>query len=468
MPGSLPLAIRIMLHYYAPVGSRRASTSTCATPSRCAPTSPQRSKGQCRSDINETIAAIPVYPQASTYAFGGPLVKMSSNESPFAPHPAVAEAITAAGRDVNRYPDPSGSAFREKLAETYDMAVEQIVLGNGSCEILLAGAQVLLRAGRRARLRLAVVLDVPAPGRDDRRDRRRGAADAATTATTFDAMLAAITAEHEDGPDLQPEQPDRHVRRPRRDQLTSSAKCPSDVCVVIDEAYIEFVEGVDRDGLLPLVIEHDNVVITRTFAKIYGLAGLRVGYGFAPVAFKQRDRPRASALQRQPRRAGRGDRGAQSPRRCDRARDERRWPSASGSRPSCAKLGLATAETQTNFSWIDLGGLDRGRRRRRSRQRGDHRARRQGARRRRLHPRQLLRPRRATQRFIAAMRRLAADGQIAYSVLTPQSGFARLRGVSTPKTLAVKNFGATVSLRLHRDSTQNLNTQHQHQPQGNR
>ena len=93
--------------------------------------------------LNDTIAKIPLYPQASTYAFGGPLVKMSSNESPFSPHPAVAETITAAGRDVNRYPDPSGAAFREKLAQTYDMAVEQIVLGNGSCEILLAGAQVL-------------------------------------------------------------------------------------------------------------------------------------------------------------------------------------------------------------------------------------------------------------------------------------------------------------------------------------
>ena len=61
---------------------------------------------------------------------------------------------------------------------------------------------------------------------------------------------------------------------------------PSDVCVVIDEAYIEFVQGAERDKLLPLAIDHDNVVITRTFAKIYGLAGLRVGYGFAPLALR--------------------------------------------------------------------------------------------------------------------------------------------------------------------------------------
>ena len=97
--------------------------------------------------INDTIAAIPVYPQASTYAFGGPLVKMSSNESPHQPHPAVAEAIAAAGRNANRYPDPTGAAFRAKLAETYDMAPEQIVLGNGSCELLLSCSQVLLEPG---------------------------------------------------------------------------------------------------------------------------------------------------------------------------------------------------------------------------------------------------------------------------------------------------------------------------------
>ena len=305
--------------------------------------------------INETIAAIPVYPQASTYSFGGPLVKMSSNESPFAPHPAVAEAITAAGRNVNRYPDPSGSAFREKLAETYDMAAEQIVLGNGSCEILLAGAQVLLEPGAEliyawpsfsmyphlAAMTGATAVEVPLTS-DHRHD--------------LDAMLAAITPKTKMILVCNPNNPTGTFVD--FDAINSFvSEVPSDVCIVIDEAYIEFVEGVDRDGLLPLVIEHDNVVITRTFAKIYGLAGLRVGYGFAPLAFKQ-----AIDLVRQPFSVNLVAQAAATEalnhpddvvERVGATLAERQWVET-----ELREAGFATAETQTNFSWIDLGELD--------------------------------------------------------------------------------------------------------------
>jgi histidinol-phosphate aminotransferase len=305
--------------------------------------------------INEAIAAIPIYPQASTYSFGGPLVKMSSNESPFAPHPAVAEAITAAGHDVNRYPDPSGSAFRAKLAETYDMAVEQIVLGNGSCEILLAGAQVLLEPGAElvyawpsfsmyphlAAMTGAKAVEVPLTS-DHKHD--------------LDAMLAAITPNTKMVLVCNPNNPTGTFVD--HDAVIDFVKAvPNDVCVVIDEAYIEFVEGAERDALLPLVIEHDNVVITRTFAKIYGLAGLRVGYGFAPVAFKQ-----AIDLVRQPFSVNLVAQAAATEalnhpddviERVQSTLAERQWVET-----ELREAGFATAETQTNFSWIDLGDKD--------------------------------------------------------------------------------------------------------------
>jgi histidinol-phosphate aminotransferase len=305
--------------------------------------------------INEAIAAIPIYPQASTYSFGGPLVKMSSNESPFAPHPAVAEAITAAGHNVNRYPDPSGSAFRAKLAETYDMAVEQIVLGNGSCEILLAGAQVLLEPGAEliyawpsfsmyphlAAMTGAKAVEVPLTS-DHKHD--------------LDAMLAAVTPSTKMVLVCNPNNPTGTFVD--HDAIIDFVKAvPSDVCVVIDEAYIEFVEGAERDALLPLVIDHDNVVITRTFAKIYGLAGLRVGYGFAPLAFKQ-----AIDLVRQPFSVNLVAQAAATEalnhpddviERVQSTLAERQWVET-----ELREAGFATAETQTNFSWIDLGGLD--------------------------------------------------------------------------------------------------------------
>lgn len=305
--------------------------------------------------LNDTIAKIPVYPQASTYDFGGPLVKMSSNESPFSPHPAVAEVITAAGRDANRYPDPSGAAFRQALAETYDMALEQVVLGNGSCEILLAGAQVLLQPGDELLYAWPSFSMYPHLA-------------AMTGATPVEVSL---TADH------------RHDLPAMREAITDRTKMilicnpnnptgtfvdhdlvadfvndvPSDICVVIDEAYIEFVEGAERDGLLPLAIERDNVVITRTFAKIYGLAGLRVGYGFAPVEFK-----RAIDIVRQPFSVNLVAQAAASEalkhpddvtERVLSTLAERQWIET-----ELREMGLATAETQTNFSWIDLGGVD--------------------------------------------------------------------------------------------------------------
>jgi histidinol-phosphate aminotransferase len=305
--------------------------------------------------INDTIAAIPVYPQATTYAFGGPLVKMSSNESPHRPHPAVAEAIAAAAQNANRYPDPSGKELREGLAAAYEIAPEQLVLGNGSCEILLAGAQVLLEPGAElvyawpsfsmyphlAAMTGATAVEVPLTP-DHRHD--------------LDAMLAAINEQTKMVLICNPNNPTgTFVEHEAIAEFVRAA--PADVCIVIDEAYIEFVEGAERDALLPLAIDHDNVVITRTFAKIYGLAGLRVGYGFAPLAFK-----RAIDLVRQPFSVNLLAQAAASEAIKHPEDVEQRVAETLAERAfiegELRSQGFATAETQANFSWIDLGGRD--------------------------------------------------------------------------------------------------------------
>src|SRR3954449_10231883 len=87
------------------------------------------------------------YPKAATYAHGGDLVKLASNETPWAPHAAVLEAIAAAAGSLNRYPDPGSTELRKRLAERYDTNPDRIVLGNGSCDILLGAAQALLEPG---------------------------------------------------------------------------------------------------------------------------------------------------------------------------------------------------------------------------------------------------------------------------------------------------------------------------------
>lgn len=305
--------------------------------------------------INEAIDAIPVYPQAATYEFGGPLVKMSSNESPYRPHPAVAEAITAAARDANRYPDPSGRELRERLAAMHDVDPARIVLGNGSCELLLAGAQVLLGPGTE------LVHAWPSFSMYPHLAAMTGARSVAVPLTDdhrhdLDAMLAAITPATRMVLVCNPNNPtatfvDHAAVRDFVEQV------PDDVCVLIDEAYIEFAEGVERDGLLPLLTTHENVVITRTFAKAYGLAGLRVGYGFAGEQFK-----RAVDLVRQPFSVNIVAQAAATEalehpddvaERVSTTRSERSWIER-----ELRAAGFATAETQANFSWIDLGDHD--------------------------------------------------------------------------------------------------------------
>lgn len=305
--------------------------------------------------INDTIAAIPVYPAASTYEFGGPLAKLASNESPFAPHPAVAEAITAAGRNVNRYPDPTGAVLRGQLAAKYDMPAERIVLGNGSCEILLAAAQVMLEPGAEivyawpsfsmyphlAAMTGATAVEVPL---------------AAGHRHDLEAMAAAVTERTRIVILCNPNNPTATFID--HEEIVKFIKAlPNDVCVIVDEAYIEFVKDAIRDRLLPLVLDHDNVVVTRTFAKVYGLAGLRVGYAFASPRFKQ-----VVDVVRQPFSVNLVAQAAATEalkhpddvtQRVLSTRAEREWVEA-----EVRELGLKTTETEANFSWIDLRAND--------------------------------------------------------------------------------------------------------------
>ncbi|HEX5223998.1 MAG TPA: aminotransferase class I/II-fold pyridoxal phosphate-dependent enzyme, partial [Solirubrobacteraceae bacterium] len=97
-------------------------------------------------EFSERIGRIPVYPAAGGYARED-LVKLASNESPFAPLPAVREAVEAALGSLNRYPDPTSSALRARLANRYGVPALRIAIGNGSCDILLAAGEALLEPG---------------------------------------------------------------------------------------------------------------------------------------------------------------------------------------------------------------------------------------------------------------------------------------------------------------------------------
>ena len=289
------------------------------------------------------------YPKAATYAHGGNLVKLASNETPWGPAQPVLDAIAEVAGSLNRYPDPGGTQLRKRLAERYDTNPERIALGNGSCDILLGAAQALLEPGAEivyawpsfsmyphlAALTGARAITVPLT-EDGRHD--------------LDAMLAEITAATRICLICNPNNP-TGTALPLDEIADFAERLPSHVALIVDEAYVEFNLLQDADDSLDLLKRHNNVVLLRTFSKIYGLCGLRVGYALCPEGFRDAvDRIRqpfsvntlaqaaaAEALLHQDEVA----------RRVERTAIERLHVES-----ELESRGLAVAPSQANFSWV--------------------------------------------------------------------------------------------------------------------
>ncbi|MCU1508638.1 MAG: hisC [Glaciihabitans sp.] len=204
--------------------------------------------------------------------------KLSSNENPFEPLPAVIEAIALAS--VNRYPDASALALRERLASRHGVSVEQLQVGSGSVAVL---AQLITAAA-------SVGDEVVYSWRSFEAYPGLVAVAGATSvqvANTADhrhdlpAMAAAITDRTRMVVVCSPNNPTGSIVT-RSEFEAFMALVPSSVLVVLDEAYVEFVTDPDAVRGIPLLGTYPNLVVLRTFSKAYGLAGLRVGYAVGP------------------------------------------------------------------------------------------------------------------------------------------------------------------------------------------
>ncbi len=228
-------------------------------------------------EFAQRIRRIPVYPVASGYDLGTEVAMLASNESCFAPLPSVVEAASAVLSGVNRYPDPGYSPLRQALSERYGIAPERIALGNGSCDVLLAAGEALLEPGAEvvyawpafsvyphlAAASGARAIEVPLDG-DDRHD-----LDAIVTEVTVATRLVMIC----------------NPNNPTSTAVGLDAveafldRVPSHVCVILDEAYAEYSLALgDTYASVELLRRWPNLVVLRTFSKVYGLAGLRAGY----------------------------------------------------------------------------------------------------------------------------------------------------------------------------------------------
>ena len=211
------------------------------------------------------------------------VVKLASNEFPLPPFDAVKQAITAALDDLNRYPDGGATDLRAALAAHFAREPEQISVGNGSCELLMLLADALLEKGDEAVFAdpsFVVYNDICTLA---------GATAVAVPTVDFvhdiDAMIAAVTPRTKMFIVCNPNNP-TGTYIPVSEIARVVEALPDDVLIVIDEAYNEFVTAEDREDALALQAAHENVIVLRTFSKIYGLSGLRVGYGISSPEVK--------------------------------------------------------------------------------------------------------------------------------------------------------------------------------------
>lgn len=206
--------------------------------------------------------------------------KLSSNESPLGSSPAAVEAFQSTARHLETYPEGSAKSLREAIAEVHGLNPDRIVCGNGSDELLTMLAGAYLRPGDEVLYsqhafvvyRILTLsnsaIPIPVPEKNLRTD--------------VDAMLAAVTPRTRMIYLANPNNPTgsyltgEEIRR-------LHAGLPPTTMLVIDAAYAEYVRRNDFESGIEMVSQFENVVMTRTFSKIYGLAGLRVGWAFCPA-----------------------------------------------------------------------------------------------------------------------------------------------------------------------------------------
>jgi len=209
------------------------------------------------------------------------IVKLASNENPRGPSPKVRQAIANAVAGVTRYPDGNGFALKVALAERYRVAQEQIVLGNGSNDVLELASQALLRPGDHAVYAEHAFAVYPLA------TQARGATGivvpARALAHDLPAMSKAITPRTRIIFLANPNNP-TGTWAPSAEVQAFLADVPRDVVVVLDEAYDEYLEPAQRSRSASWIAEHPNLIVSRTFSKAYGLAGLRVGFGLMDAA----------------------------------------------------------------------------------------------------------------------------------------------------------------------------------------
>ncbi|GKS65235.1 histidinol-phosphate aminotransferase [Nitrospira sp.] len=277
------------------------------------------------------------------------VIKLASNENPLGPSPKAMAALDGAQTTLHRYPDGGGTQLRQAIADRWKVAGDQIILGNGSDEILGLLARTFLNPGDEAimadhtfviyKMEVTAVHGKPVvvPLVDWAHDLET----MARAITPRTKLLFLCNPNNPTGTMVSAEAVDRLM-----------ARVPEDVIVVFDEAYFEYVRNSQFPDAMAYVKQERNAIVLRTFSKIYGLAGLRIGYGVSTseiIGFLNRVRPpfNANSLAQKAALAALGD---------DEHVAKSRTVNAAGMEQleqGLRALGMTPIPSETNFLYFD-------------------------------------------------------------------------------------------------------------------
>jgi histidinol-phosphate aminotransferase len=226
------------------------------------------------------ILDIEAYVPGKAGAKGSRVFKLSSNESPIGASPKAVAAFQSASNTLALYPDGSATALREAVASRYGLSADRIICGAGSDEILQLLAHAYLGPGDEAVYSqygfMVYPIVIQANGA------KAVVAKEKDFATDVDAMIAAVTPKTKMVFVANPNNPTGTYISYAELRRLHAALAPTTL-LIVDAAYAEFVSANDYESGIALVSEFENVVMTRTFSKIHGLAALRLGWAYGPL-----------------------------------------------------------------------------------------------------------------------------------------------------------------------------------------
>jgi len=217
-------------------------------------------------------------PSVKTAPTGSVVVRLSANENPYGPSPAAHQAMNGSFDLCCRYPDEANDVLIEKIAKINGVNHEQIVLGDGSSEILKLCAETFTGPTQgkliAADPTFEAILEY---------SKANGAEVVKVPLTSsFAHDLSKMGAAAKGGLIYicNPNNPTASIT-PRNDLRDFISKTPGETMILVDEAYFHYADSPDYESVIPVIKDHPNLIVARTFSKIYGMAGLRCGYGVA-------------------------------------------------------------------------------------------------------------------------------------------------------------------------------------------